>query len=1745
MAVGGFGDTACTVFSQTRSRVSSSPEYLTFLSLLFFILIIASATHLSRPAQAQNAKPGVVDFGDLVVTGASGTLPPPATQPLPPGVNELDETFINPDGASLKVFDVRNPNGPPEAQLLNAPVKFQAFARDIGQVFGLALDKSNPPNIYATSTSVHGLQIVVPDADGDGRPERIKLGQPGASWMNGQFGAARGGGPGTVWKINGETGKVMKFADILNGGAPNSGPGLGNIAYDAKRKQLFVSDLDTGFVHRLDMAGTDLGIFDHGLQGRPANGMNATPDDGARSEISSPAFDAEDSGSWGMTSPDRRVWGLAVRGDRLYYAVEAGPQIWSIGINQDGSFGGDPRWELDVPSDPNAYPVSDIAFQGNGRMLLAQRGGISSRYDYSQYHTPRKTRVLRYKLESPDDAATPSRWVAEPEDYAIGFPGIHRNTSGGIAIGYGYKKNTDGSYGLGSCEGTLWTTGDALRDNPVHGARLAQGGPLNVHGLQGNALSLVRPKNEPPWSNYYVDFDGQFDDPQASGHVGDVEIARKCRSAPKRADLRILKKSKPKRCAAGEPCTYEVEIRNVGALPYTGPLLVFETADGGAKLVGHSPPAWTCKELFPGNYECTHPPVTLAPGEKRVLELTFELPPWWERNVYRNCADLRIPGFDKDPIRYNNRSCEYVPICKPGEPNCKADLLLEKFPVYFACDAFGNCHYVIRITNVGADVYSGPLHIHDTITQPASVFADWGPKPDWICGPLGVNVFDCTHGVVNLAPGDFRELHIYTIGPPLGLGHTHERNCARIDWKGGPGDINPFNEYDCAEVSLFPPGHPDARPKLALQKKGAPICFEGAGPGGGWLCWYEITVRNSGGAPYMGPLVVSDTSGIFAGPADSTLVNHSPVPPWNCAPGDGVAGTQTCTHPAEAGGILPGDSRVLTMFLEWPAGIAKPNAVQNCAKVSHDNDGDGVAEEIEDCVTTIVCTPGGPGDCPDDLSVQKYVNGGDCWPGFPCDFGVEISNPGQNDFPAGLVITDVPNPDAGAMTQIFPPAANVTCIPAGANHTCTVNNPIPAGGSVGVWFQLDVPPAYPWTTLKNCANIPAGPGNLFNMNDEDCAIAYVPGPDLAPHSDTICQLGAPCSLPASIDNKGQRDFKGSAGVKGTLSPELQITGITSKTSGFSCAKTGNASYECKGPSLSIKAGGAVEYELTVSVPANYPHSQVSHIKNMVWPDSKVKDRNPQNDQHISIITIEQPKKPPPPPPPPPPPAGKPDLAVSKTANQGASRAGGPSGFTVTVTNVGNAPYSGPINIQDSITPSSSRLTSSGPLPWRCSGRGGSFGCSHPQTTLLPGQSKVLSLTFTLPRRITGTVNNCAEIRWGGASQTRGSIRNVQSALLAQGYNPGPADGKPGRKTTNAIRAYQAQKGLPVTGRIDPALIASLLGGPDSGDSNPTNNRACAIASIIGQPPPPPPPVCTGGRSRNNYGTCVCPSHIPVWTGAQCIQPPPQQCIGGRYRNNKGVCVCPADKPNWSGRHCFVKEELCTGNRIRQNGVCVCPPSLPKWNGQYCSGIPGPQPCSGGRFKDRYGKCVCPSTKPIWNGQYCAPKPQQCTGGRYSNNKGQCVCPVSKPTWTGVICIPKINICSGGRIFSLQKKKCVCPSNKPNWNGKQCVSKPSCSGGRYYNPRTKSCTCPSNKPSWNGSQCVLYTTNPGRPPGEVTPGPSQPSCSGGRYYNPRTKSCACPSNKPMWKNGKCQPFQLQQGPVLKLPPGIKFPGIKIQ
>src|SRR5215475_516418 len=123
------------------------------------------------------AQDGPLQPGEAVVTRFSGTTQVP--------VEGGQATVINPDGTSASIIDVRAPGRPPAGDhWINEPQRRPVTAREVGQVFGVALDTERAPNIYLSATSAFGLHRLPNNAD----------------WMQGMWGAS--GGPGTIYRLD-------------------------------------------------------------------------------------------------------------------------------------------------------------------------------------------------------------------------------------------------------------------------------------------------------------------------------------------------------------------------------------------------------------------------------------------------------------------------------------------------------------------------------------------------------------------------------------------------------------------------------------------------------------------------------------------------------------------------------------------------------------------------------------------------------------------------------------------------------------------------------------------------------------------------------------------------------------------------------------------------------------------------------------------------------------------------------------------------------------------------------------------------------------------------------------------------------------------------------------------------------------------------------------------------------------------------------------------------------------------------------------------------------------------------------------------------------------------------------------------------------------------------------------------------------------------------------------------------------
>lgn len=401
-----------------------------FISLL--LLVLPSLLH------AQSLLP--LERGVAVVSCASGYT---------------NDGQANLDGYVLGLKDLRNPPWALLGKDWQPPMYHHPdwTARNLGQVFGLALDDDG--NIYTTSTSDYYV----------------------SSWGS--------GGPGGVYKVDGKTGDVAVFASL-----PNTSPGLGNICFDSRHQQFFVTNFEDGKIYRLNMNGNTTGTHDP-----------YRPDDG----------------TVGFPVRGERLWGVAVHANRVWYSVwwsdylgsqsrtDSLNEIRSVALDATGNFVlGSDRHELWIEplitNGTNASikaPVSDIAFASDGTMLLAERATSDTLYTFSI-----DARVLQYRKVG--NAFGPQ------QEFSLGHYhwewNVSPNSAGGIDYAFGFENSSD-------AYGSIWATSNNIWVDPIAGGADPQG--IVRVPSSGNTLETVEA------TSHFVRI---FDITKQS--MGDIEIFR-------------------------------------------------------------------------------------------------------------------------------------------------------------------------------------------------------------------------------------------------------------------------------------------------------------------------------------------------------------------------------------------------------------------------------------------------------------------------------------------------------------------------------------------------------------------------------------------------------------------------------------------------------------------------------------------------------------------------------------------------------------------------------------------------------------------------------------------------------------------------------------------------------------------------------------------------------------------------------------------------------------------------------------------------------------------------------------------------------------------------------------------------------------------------------------------------------------------------------------------------------------------
>jgi peptidoglycan hydrolase-like protein with peptidoglycan-binding domain len=912
---------------------------------------------------------------------------------------------------------------------------------------------------------------------------------------------------------------------------------------------------------------------------------------------------------------------------------------------------------------------------------------------------------------------------------------------------------------------------------------------------------------------------------------------------PGPVELAITKERIGPECEPGSTCNFAIFIRNEGTEDYEGPISFLDqaryqssSAPGMAEIgylsadtVAVSSPGLDCVPGDGGPVCTSTDPLRLEAGGPPVhFEATYAVPADADYTLLENCAEINWPdmafpgGHDADTT--NDAMCVDVVRTAVEEP----DLALEKRTTicgYETADTY-YCQFRFTIRNEGHATFSDIIRISDNVPGDADLTGSGHDgDPSWSCeqsGAPGTDVSCTSDEVVRLEPGGEKWVEIRTVMPVDSV-HPGLENCADIDWGGmafpGGHDGNAANDHSCSDLEIV------ERPTavdLRLQKHGPGHCTRGG------QCTYWFGFNNGGPGAYEGRLAVGDS---FIEPGAGTDYPDVGLVAWadaehrwscenrfeglfECVSLDDIAIGEGETIWMSVTGRVPTDYGADTLdnnaTIRWDLiGIGGDAAAWNDGA----RDSTPISEEPPQLAIDFGVTKEAP----------EY-----CLPGGECAYRITVTNNGPEPYLGPIVLSEwLTRPTGGVDMELVDSDPSAwSCGEDGMLYRCSLDHAdMVVGGPIDLNITVQVPEDMDGEELQNCAALVWDSmrvsGDSDDRNDLACESTRIGRTaDLDIEGDTQCVRGESCELDIRIVNRGDQPFEGAAGLRGRLDPAVTVESVSGRMPGLICDVTGDGTYECLGSRLSIKPDEVAHIHVVIAVPADFGPDEITHIKDMVWPDAAAKDRNPVNDHDESTIDIINPAAPP-----------AADLALSKTANQGSCTAGQQCQFSINVTNNGPRTFSGTLAIADGIDPTTTRLTGSSPNNLSCKGTRGRYNCTLAGVTLAPGASQSLSLTFTTSRSARGTLRNCAELDWSGRSR----IADIQQALNDAGFNAGPADGIAGSRTRAAVSAFQKAHGLPTTGEIDAALVQALLGISAAGDPVPENDQACAEVNLNAPP----------------------------------------------------------------------------------------------------------------------------------------------------------------------------------------------------------------------------------------------------------------------------------------------------------------------
>ncbi len=403
----------------------------------------------------------------------------------------------NPNSIVANVYDVRqNRNAPRNVDwaavnpgIVQTPSSWTVS--NMGEIFGIALDSVG--NVYFGASDVYRLDTLYTIHAGH------FTGPAGTGGVYMADHANLANLSNLLTTANSATIGALPTTQVPNTGG--EGNGIGNLAYDKKHHQLFITNLEDGRIYRVDLK-------------MPTPSIVSVYD----------PFTLDD-GTAGLAPATERLWGIGVYTDtstqttKVYFARQAvspgqSSTVYSVPLTAGGEFdatfdngnqiftsGQSVEIVMNTLTSDTSR-ITDISFSDKGDMLVGERGH------------PHRAGVYEF-IKSGNSYSTGPNYFVGAWSFTTGLDG--RNAAGGVS--YGYRDNNGSA--LAECDSMVWAT-TGYMSNASSGSGYYYG--LEGVSTQGNK-SVTAGSSGNAFTDIVIDFNGTNSIADKL-LIGDVEVYR-------------------------------------------------------------------------------------------------------------------------------------------------------------------------------------------------------------------------------------------------------------------------------------------------------------------------------------------------------------------------------------------------------------------------------------------------------------------------------------------------------------------------------------------------------------------------------------------------------------------------------------------------------------------------------------------------------------------------------------------------------------------------------------------------------------------------------------------------------------------------------------------------------------------------------------------------------------------------------------------------------------------------------------------------------------------------------------------------------------------------------------------------------------------------------------------------------------------------------------------------------------------